>query len=320
MTLSSYTCNLQKRPFVNVGDAMRATAYPIPIALIDRLLVDGATSSASSLRLFHALLFISWNTIDTIGIYRPLAYDATSIRRALGRRVSNAQLHAGLRTLTETRFALPNLDDPGELVESPLLDWQHIECGRRIFWSFSEPVRTWCSRFGTTYAWLDLRVTLSLSSVAALRLYEIGAVLALRKHRRLRVRHDELRGYLEVAAGTYLSSSDFKGKLLGRAIRNVNELAAFTLDCEPHSTIAHRFVEAAVLSVAPRRDNRAAAATGLQPIRRDDLAFVPLPAPEVYKDFCSRPSAPRLPTIDLASFNAVTADGERRSPSRSPRE
>jgi hypothetical protein len=299
MSFGSYICNLQKRPFVNVDDATRATAFPMPIALIDRILVDGSNGSALCLRLFHALLFISWNTVETFGSYRPLAYDAKSIRRAIGGRVSNSDLHAALQSLTQSHFALPDPDpnNPDGFVTAPLLDWQHIE-RRQIFWSFSEPVRTWCSRVGSTYAWLDLSVTFALSSVAALRLYEIGAILVLRKHKHLRVRHDELRGYLEVADGTYAASSDFTGKLLGRVVKNINEHAAFTLDLEPHSPVRHRFVDAEILSVTPRKDRASLVGASLQPIRLEDIPLVPLPVADVYEDFCARPGAPQLPTID----------------------
>jgi len=292
MPLGSFTCDLEKRPFVKVDDAERATLYPFPNALIDRVFVDGPACNTLALRLFHALHFVAWNTMDVADNQMPLAHGSKILRSTIGRsgQSSNSDLRAAFRVLTECQFALPAPDSPDDLVTAPLLDWQHIDREGRAFWAFSEPVQTWCSRPGSTYAWLDLRVTTALSNVAALRLYELGSALVLRDHKTLRVVPSDLRAYLD-AADTYPTWSDFDGKLVAKSIDQVNAHAAFTIGRRLYSAIAHRSVDAVILSVTPNPNAVPSTTPLLHPLRLEDVSIMPLPEATPLQDFQFRHSS-----------------------------
>ncbi|HVO03745.1 MAG TPA: replication initiation protein [Candidatus Cybelea sp.] len=312
MLLGSYSGEM-KRPFVDADNIARATLFPMPLALIIRRLCEGSRCTASALKLFYLLVFISWNEIANIGVYRPLAYDSATLKGAVGRnRMTNKELSKALRCLTECLFALPDPDEPHETTEAPLLDWHHVE-DDRVFWAFSDPVRTWCGRPGSVYAELDLRVAAALSNVAGLRLYEIAAALQKRDRPNHTVRTEALRGLLEVADDEYLSMSDFTGKLLRRAIKSINAHAPFTLDHAPRTPYRHRFADAHVLSVTPRsRDAQqpeiTAVPSALKQIRREDLSYVPLPSSDVFANFSRRPAAMPLPSTHYPLSHALSAE------------
>jgi hypothetical protein len=141
-----------------------------------------------------------------------------------------------------------------------------------------------------------------------LRLYELGAALASRTQKRLRLRSEILRAYLEIDDDAYLAASDFRGKLLERSIASINEHATFIVRHDPYTPHLHRFVDAEILSVTPREQSAIPPVPGLQPIDRDDIRFLPLPVSEAYADFCARPSAPRLPSLNQAGGDEGAPD------------
>jgi hypothetical protein len=314
MILGSYTGDMD-RPFVDADNINRATLFPIPLALIARLRYDGPPLPASALKLFYVLIFIAWNEIATIGVYRPLAYDALTLKRAVRRsRMTEMELQKALENLSECQFKLPDPEQPHETLNAPLLDWHHVD-DDRVFWTFSNPVRKWCSRRGSTYAELDLSVATALNSIAALRLYEIAAALHKRDHPELTLYSEELRGLLEVADGKYAAETDLTGKLLARAMQRVNGHANFAVNHAPRTPYAHRYADAHVITVTLRGQKgelpkRKSVPDELKQIRREDVRYVPLPSPDVYADFCRRPSAVPLPSGDFVLARALPTDGD----------
>lgn len=83
----------------------------------------------------------------------------------------------------------------------------------------------WCCSL-PPYVWHDLEVVAGLSSVAALRLYETVLVLHNRQHRKVTLNEMELSDRLDVA-GTYRSAADFRSKVVGAALKQVNAIVPF---------------------------------------------------------------------------------------------
>jgi hypothetical protein len=286
--LGSLTCDLTKRPFVHVDDTNQTSLFPVPIALIERLFLDGKTCNPSSLRLFYALVFAAWNVLDVGCASRPIAYGCEDLRRWVSRGsapANKADFRKALDILVRCRFEMSSPDDPegpGEPVS--LLDWWHIDGDGWLFFEFSEPVRSWCERPGSTYAWLDLRVVKALGSVAGIRLYEIGAALARRAHRKVTVHRQELRERLG-ARESYAAWPDLEKKLMARSIAELNSHAPFILSHRPRRLAGHRTVTWQTISVAPKSAPAPSAMPMLRPLQWADLALLPMPDPKLWRDF-----------------------------------
>lgn len=262
-------------PFVAKTDIGRANLLPFPHILIDRRHVDGPEMSPLALRLFYALLFVSWNILGQTTSGQLLAYGARPLLRAIGRprQESLSDLRLAFEELTACMFMLPGLDDQ-EHVKAPLLSEQHVDREGRAFWAFSAQVLRCCGHAGFTYSWLNLAITSRLPSLAALRLYELGAAIQKREYKRLDFGIDDLRLALEVGT-SYRSWSDFNRKLLTPALNSISREASFALTHEGRSPICHRKVSRVTLYVTPTSSPKTEVrAPLLQPLQRHDLPYL----------------------------------------------
>jgi hypothetical protein len=286
--LGSLTCDLTKRPFIHVDDSSQSTLFPVPIAVIERLFLDGQPCNPLSLRLFYALIFSAWNVLDVGCTNRPIAYSSEELRRSISRSPSppsKTGFREALNILVQCRFEMSSPDDPeGPARPTSLLHWWFIDGDGWLFFEFSELVRSWCERQGTTYAWFDLRVVKALGSVAAIRLYEIGAALTRREHRKVTIHREKLRERLG-ARGSYVAWSDFEKKLMARSIAELNEHAPFILSHEPRRVAGHRTVTWETISVAPASAPASNSAPMLRPLQWADLDLLPMPDPELWQDY-----------------------------------
>ena len=262
----------------------RLGLFPMPTALVARQVVAPEPMSSLAIRLFHALLYLSWNLMAKGALDLPCS--AKALRQLIGRGMqeSNSDLEAAFTTLLSTAIEVPLRCEQTCLTTTTILQsYRHDR--ETYWWRFSDEVSVWCSGSGMAYGWLDIRNSCRLRTTAALRLYELGSVLARRTEKpSVKTQLPALRTFLNSRSKSeseskskskskYERPSDFVSKLVEPAIRSVNGIAGFECTFEKRELAHIRSEILWTLSVRPiKRDENLSPVPG--PLCRDDLEFL----------------------------------------------
>jgi hypothetical protein len=276
--LGKLTNQLKKRPFVADLIPTRAAMYPFPIAFMKRSFSVHQAWSGLPLKLFHALIWLGWNVLDTEHGVPCLACGSGALRGLIGRasQTSNSDVHDAFRALRSVNVNLPTRTAPGRMQATSILQWhRHCPQSGMFFWQFSDAVADWCRGTGVTYAWLDLTVTRQLAHPSSLRLYEYGSALAGRKKRTtLRLKLDELRLALEVGE-EYRAWTDLRGKLVARAIDKLDDVAPFITAMDVVPVANSRTLKRIVLTFKREPNWTPSTSLAAKPLSLEDLEYLP---------------------------------------------
>lgn len=130
-----------------------------------------------------------------------------------------------------------------------------------VRWRFSGPMRE-LLQMSQEYADLRVDVIMPLTSLYALRLYQLGALHVNRQHPVWRGAQDDLRAALHVPAGVYRDWADVRRKVLDVAKAEVDLLAPFTVDWRVSARSGKAVKEIEILFV--RKDLAAHQATEVE--------------------------------------------------------
>jgi hypothetical protein len=277
--LGSLTCDLTKRPFIKESGSKVASAYPFPLALIGVMPGKDRELSGLATRLFHALLYLSWNCLEDAIVSPNLACGTAVLRDLVSdRRVTGADLEGAMQILLGDPVPLPVRATPLATVQTTLLSRAKVDADADLaWWQFSDTVFDWIRGVGASYVWMDLTATRQMTRPASLQLYELCSAFAGRDRRTIQAAPDDLRALLG-AGHSYPDLTDFHTKLIGRSIKRLNTTTPLTVTCslKPVANSKHRKF---VLDVARKRDWVPASELEASPLHLADLRFLPDPPP-----------------------------------------
>jgi hypothetical protein len=273
------TCNLTERPFVGVSESKVASDYPFPLALIGAMTGSDRELSGLAMRLFHALVYLSWNCFKGATVSPSLACGTAVLRRLVSDgRITRADLERAMQMLLDIPVRLPGRATPHATVQTTLLSQAKVDPDSDLtWWRFSDTVFDWIRSVGATYVWMDLTVTRQMTRPASLRLYELCSAFAGRRRSTISATPDDLRSSLGVG-DSYRDLTDFHTKLVGRAIKEVGTSAPLEVTCSLKS-VANSKHRKFVLHVTQKADWAPKSEFEASPLRLADLLFLPDPPP-----------------------------------------
>jgi hypothetical protein len=276
--LGSLTCDLTKRPFIEVSESKSASTYPVPLALVS-VMPGSDRASGLATRLFHALLYLSWNCLEDAIVSPNLACGTAALRGLVSHRhVTCADLESAMQMLLSAPVQLPDRATPGATVQTTLLSQAMVDPDNDLaWWQFSDTVFDWIRGVGATYVWMDLTATRQMTRPASLRLYELCSAFAGRHRRTISATPDDFRAFLGVG-DSYPDLTDFHTKLVARTIQRLNTTTPLAVTCslKPIVNSKHRKF---VLDASRNPDWVPASELDASPLHLTDLFLLPDPPP-----------------------------------------
>jgi Initiator Rep protein, WH2 len=263
--------NTVNRCFARDANDRSGPSYPMPIAIsLDAAPRLGKLNSLA-LKLKHTLLFLSWNLLR---IYPGEEFELSSceLTNIIGadHPPRTAQLRTAFHDLCSVNLEVRTYFDLAVVVQRPILQSYAYRSGR-FKWQFSEVVEDWSTE-PASFAWIDLDVVRQLRSRFALGFYEIGAALVGRNEGHVFLSHDELRLCLGIDSQSYTQPSDLKKRVITAGLKEVNNIAPFSISMSPASRCRDRRVDG--YEVVVRREPTEPTDFRVAPLARNEWQLV----------------------------------------------